>query len=173
MAENYSIDENYSTGNVWEKYMNKGSTQSITTPDTTFDIDTTWKSGTLNEQLQSNYGMSPDEANKLAVEFAGSGANDFNTFAQSRGIGQKGSTALPTKGNVSTELTTKDKISAALGLGQLGLGIMGYMDQRDVLKEQKKGLEQQREQAGEEYEHKKKARSALQSGLGAYQGAGV
>lgn len=63
---------------------------------------------------------------------------------------------------------TQGMIGGALGIGQLGLGVMSYLDNQKTADAQRKLLGQQYANNAEEMRHTKAARTAMSQGLGQY-----
>ena len=63
---------------------------------------------------------------------------------------------------------TQGMLSAGLGIGQLGLGVMSFLDNKKTANAQRQLLGQQYENNAEEMRHTKAARTALNQGLGQY-----
>jgi len=63
---------------------------------------------------------------------------------------------------------TQGMIGAGLGIGQLGLGVMSYLDNQKTADAQRKLLGQQYDNNAEEMRHTKAARTAMSQGLGQY-----
>ena len=64
--------------------------------------------------------------------------------------------------------STQGMIGGALGAGQLGLGVMSYLDNQKTADAQRKLLGQQYDNNAEEMRHTKAARTAMSQGLGQY-----
>jgi hypothetical protein len=64
--------------------------------------------------------------------------------------------------------STQGMIGGALGAGQLGLGVMSYLDNKKTANAQRKLLGQQYANNAEEMRHTKAARTAMSQGLGQY-----
>ena len=64
--------------------------------------------------------------------------------------------------------STQGMIGGALGAGQLGLGVMSYLDNQKTADAQRKLLGQQYDNNTEEMRHTKAARTAMSQGLGQY-----
>ncbi len=64
--------------------------------------------------------------------------------------------------------STQGMIGAGLGIGQLGLGVMSYLDGQKTADAKRKLLGQQYANNAEEMRHTKAARTAMSQGLGQY-----
>jgi hypothetical protein len=60
-------------------------------------------------------------------------------------------------------LTNKGFVSGALGLGQLGLGLASYLQQKPVMEEQLKGLKQNRKFAAETMQNRRNISAAFKA----------
>lgn len=62
-------------------------------------------------------------------------------------------------------LENEGLMKGMLGAGQLGLGLMSYLDNSRLMNEQLKGLKQNRQQAAQSFAHQKAQRSAVNAGF--------
>lgn len=113
-----------------------------------FNINNNWQdSGTLSDQLIHNYGYNPIDARAASEEFANSGVNDFNQWAKDKGLDYKPGGTLggesSSEGFMGTGVSGMDATKIGLGVGQLGLGLASYLDNKKTAEKQRKLLGQQ------------------------------
>ena len=136
----------------------------------------------------TNNGYSIDQAMALSnPEFAAyagakgldlnalSGQNLDSTIAGFNSVGATGaagagvaSSINPAYADYLKSQSTQGMIGAGLGIGQLGLGVMSYLDNQKTADAQRKLLGQQYANNAEEMRHTKASRTAMSQGLGQY-----
>lgn len=131
----------------------------------------------------TNNGYSIDQAMALSnpefANYAGakgldlnalSGQNLDSTIAGFNAGGVTGATnsMSPEYAKYLENQSTQGMIGAGLGIGQLGLGVMSYLDNQKTADAQRKLLGQQYANNAEEMRHTKASRTAMSQGLGQY-----
>lgn len=87
----------------------------------------------------------------------------YDQSSQALGFGDENSSSW--LGNIKDVLENEGLMKGMLGAGQLGLGLMSYLDSSRLMNEQLKGLKQNRRQAAQSFADQQAQRAAINKGF--------